>query len=286
MVNDHDTTTGAAPTSQPGPDVLEERTLTGIFVHLLGLFTSFTGPLLIYAVSEHDFTRRNARNAMNWQLFYMGALLAAIILFGATVIADIVLPDMIIAAMFLVVFAFFFGVTIIGFLNVIFPLVASGKAIFGKSWEYPFAPDFVSFDRTSIAGGINVDWWKLIGLYVVTAPVLFGEVFWSAFVDEPDSGVWFGVFFTTLLFVLVASLFTLVFLYRDIEIVTATTTWTPSSIPYLGVPVGSGIVTYLAAVYAFNSANPSGDAVYGYMGGLWVVCVIYLSQRHRYLGRP
>lgn len=159
MSNEHDTPTDAAPTPQPGPDVLAERTLTGIFVHLIGLLTSFIGPLLIYAASDHEFTQKNARNAMNWQLFYLTTLVGALLLFGAAFVADIVLPDMIVIALFLVVFAFFLGIMIIGFLNIVFPLVATGKAIFGGAWKYPIAPDFFNFDWTSI--NVEFDWWKL-----------------------------------------------------------------------------------------------------------------------------
>lgn len=285
MSNEHDIPTGPAPTSQPGPDVLAERTLTGIFVHLIGFLTSFIGPLLIYVVSDHDFTRENARNAMNWQFFYVTVLAGAILLFGGVFVADTVLPDVIVVALFLVVFALFLSVVLIGFLNFVFPLVATGKAIFGGTWEYPIAPDFFDLERSTF--GVEFEWWKLIAVYVFTAPLLFGALLWSALGEEPDSGIWFGAFFATLLFVLVASLFALVLLYKDIEDVRSTEmSWKPNWMPYLGAPIGGGVATYLAAAYYIQSDNPSGDAVYGYMVVLWLVSVVFLYRRHRSLGTP
>lgn len=37
-----------------------------ILTHLLGLFISFLGPLIIYLVSENKNVREHSKNALNW----------------------------------------------------------------------------------------------------------------------------------------------------------------------------------------------------------------------------
>ena len=45
----------------------EDRTL-GILVHILGLFTSWIGPLIVYLVSKDGMTKDNARESLNFQI--------------------------------------------------------------------------------------------------------------------------------------------------------------------------------------------------------------------------
>ena len=51
-----------------GPSLLEERSIGGILVHFLAIPTGVVGAGLVYLVSTNDFTRRNARNALDWHL--------------------------------------------------------------------------------------------------------------------------------------------------------------------------------------------------------------------------
>lgn len=283
MSNEHDTPNRAEPTSQPGPDVLAERTLTGIFVHLLGLLTSFVGPLVVYAVSDHPFTRRNARNAMNWQLLYAGTLAVTLLAAGLLFVADAVLPDPIVLVAFLAVFAVISATTVVGLLNVALPLFATGKAVFGDAWEYPLAPDVLALERSR--ADVEFAWWKLLSVFVLTAPALFAGVASSAIGRSPDDVLPAGAFFAVVAVVLVAALFSLPVLYRDAAAVARTDAgWTPNWLTYVGIPFGGGIATYLVAAYYFGSANPTGDAVYGFLAVFWLSTVVYLYRRltHRH----
>lgn len=149
---DGESETDHSQAEQPGPALLNERPLLGIFVHLFAMITGLFGlgfviPGILYSVSDHEFTRENARNAFNWHLFYFAfqvTLLAFALVFvlGADALEGYV-PD----PLFLVPFALIFvGITlsfVLFVLTGVFGLVATGKAIFGDAWEYPIAPDIV-----------------------------------------------------------------------------------------------------------------------------------------------
>jgi len=124
---------------------------------------------------------------------------------------------------------------------------------------------------------------KLIGGYVVTAPIVFSAVVWSAVTGPPSSDIGFWVFFTTVVGLVLASVGTFGLLYKDIALIRdAEIRWNPSRTLYLVAPVAAGVITYLIAIYHFESANPSGDAVYGYAAVLWVTTAIYSYQRRRF----
>ncbi|WP_242611580.1 DUF4870 domain-containing protein [Natrinema hispanicum] len=92
MSNEHRSTSTDSQT-QPGPNLLTERTLSGIFVHLLGLGTGFVFPAVIYLVSKRDFTRENARNAFNWQLLFTGTFAALLGIVAVGLAIDSWAPD-------------------------------------------------------------------------------------------------------------------------------------------------------------------------------------------------
>lgn len=123
--------------SEPGPDLLHERTLWGIFVHLLspffGLFLA--GPL--YLLSDHPFTTENARNVINW---WITVLLVLLGLFGWILLDVVGLPDGLMILIFLPLVVAFAYITI-G--TMLFAIVGAVKAIFGSTWKYPLAPEFV-----------------------------------------------------------------------------------------------------------------------------------------------
>lgn len=124
----------------------------------------------------------------------------------------------------------------------------------------------------------------LIVGYAITAPMFFSSVVWSAVVGAPSSGLGFGILFSSVLMLALASIVTSGILYKEItSIRSAEIPWTPSLSLYLGTPVGGGLMTYLIATYHFGSINPTGDAVYGYAAFLWGTTAIYVYQRHRSL---
>jgi len=137
-------------TTEPGPSILAERTLLGIFVHFIAILplVGFVATAAIYLVSSHDFTRANARNALNWHLLVGGSFLATFaLLFGLDALFEYVpVPGLLETAVFLPVFVLTFVAIALGFLSVVVWIVAMGKAIFGEAWEYPFTPTFVGAD--------------------------------------------------------------------------------------------------------------------------------------------
>ncbi|WP_254841037.1 DUF4870 domain-containing protein [Natronomonas marina] len=278
MSNEHDTTTRAEQPSQPGPDVLAERTLAGIFVHLLGLFTSFVGPLVVYAAADHEFTRSNARNALNWQVLYAAALAGVFLLAGLFIAGGAVLPDLVLLPVAGLLFVAASATVFVAFCTFAFSLVATGKAVFGSAWEYPLAPDVL--DGDGVQFGVGLAWWTPLAVYVVTAPVLFGGLLWSVLGRDVEAIFPEGAFFVVVAFVLVVALFAPLAAYRDVmDVRGADTAWNPTWLAYVGVAVAGGAVTYLAATFYYGSGNPSGDAVYGYAATLWVVMVVYLVRR-------
>lgn len=267
-----------APTSKPGPDLLAERTLTGIFVHLLGLLTGFVAPAVVYLVSDSEFTRANARNALDWQLFYFALTAASLLLFGVAFVADAVLPDAVTFVFLLVAVAAFFLVGIVGLLDFAFAFVATGKAIFGTAWEYPVAPDFSTLDRTGLR--VAFGWWKLLVAYVLTAPVALGTVAWLATTDGPASAWAVGFFIVTLIVTMMLSVITLAVLYRDARTLrTEEAAWQPNWVPYVAFPFVIGVATLAVSALALQSANPPGNAVYGYLFALWLSSLAYLYRR-------
>jgi len=140
----------------PGPELLNERTLAGIVVHLLGLVSSVIGPGLVYLFSNHEFTRENARNALNWHLSVLGTWIVAIVVFvpGAD---NINIPGMTVEAPLLPgALGTAFGIvgTVLLLLAILYTmatffltLFATFKALTGTVWEYPFTREFVSHNR-------------------------------------------------------------------------------------------------------------------------------------------
>lgn len=283
MSNESTASSTTAPTTQPGPDLLAERTLAGVFVHLLGVATSFVLPGIVYLVSDHEFTRANARNAFNWQVSYAALTAAAFGGLGLLVLADSAvpggLPDEVGLGLFFVFGTGFYTLGIVFLLNLVFSLVATAKAIFGDAWSYPVAPDVVSRARSATDGGPR--WWLVIAAYVLVAPVVFAHLAWLALGND----VVFWPFFALLVATVIGAPFTAAALIRDARRLHASqASWRPSWPGYVGIPVGVAVLVYLPRTYVAPSANPGGDAAYAFMAALWLASVAYLAQRYRNVG--
>ena len=138
--------------SEPGPNLLTERTLTGIFLHPLGLVSGVTLPGIVYLTTDHPFTRENARNVLNWHLCYLSVLAAVLFGFALTFVVDAILPDFapfdwVVLALLLLVVAGIFVLAALTLLTMVFSVVGMAKAIFGTPWEYPLAPDLLAWGR-------------------------------------------------------------------------------------------------------------------------------------------
>jgi uncharacterized Tic20 family protein len=109
---------GTATPSTPHGD-----TTMAALTHLLALVTWILGPLVVYIVTEDEFTKENSRNAINWQIaFTLYTVVSAILV------------------LLLVGFLF---LAVLGILNLVFCVVAAVKASDGEEWKYPFTPDIV-----------------------------------------------------------------------------------------------------------------------------------------------
>lgn len=144
--------TSTTSTSSTGPELLTERSIGGIFVHILSLFTGIIGAGLVYLISNNEFTRTNARNALNWHVtvlvlsiitvpvFFLGSDQRTI---GGQVMEGSLLPAPLDTVFAIVGFILLVLMMIAWLLTVVFALVATVKAIFGTVWTYPFARKFV-----------------------------------------------------------------------------------------------------------------------------------------------
>lgn len=283
MPNEPDTT--AAPTARPGPSLLAERTLSGIFVHLLGVATWFVLPGVVYLVSEHDFTRANARNAVNWQVFYSLVTVATTAAFVAVAGIDSILPgglpDAFNTGLVLAVGGGLYGLGVAFFLNLAFSLVATAKAVFGGAWRYPMAPEVVGWVGSRSDDGSQ--WWLPVAAYALVAPMLFVNVVLSAL--RIDVSFW--LFAALLLATVVGAPLAAAALVRDARHLRATDApWQPNWKLYVGGPLGVAAITYLLRARVLRSVNPLGDAQYGFMFALWVASVVYVYGRHDRVERP
>lgn len=136
-------------TDTSGPALLEERSLLGIFVHPIALFVGLFGfgvvaAGLVYRFSSNEFTRENARNALNWHLSYLlvtlGLVGAVLLLFGLDWLG---VPDLLLFPVFAIVFAATIGSSVLFLCTLLFGVVATAKAIFGDAWRYPVIPELV-----------------------------------------------------------------------------------------------------------------------------------------------
>ncbi|WP_254522000.1 DUF4870 domain-containing protein [Natrinema caseinilyticum] len=283
MSNEHRSTSTDAQT-QPGPDLLTERTLSGIFVHLLGLGTGVVLPAVVYLVAKRDFTRENARNAFNWQLLITGTFAVLFGTFATGLAFESWAPENTplrqIGTVFLLVFAVgVFVCTSVVLINFAFGLIATGKAIFGSAWSYPLAPDFVGWLEAKTEG--SVVWPTVLVGYAATVPIAFAYLIWTGIAGGPEGSLVFAIGFGLVVLLTVASIITPAVLVRDAR---ANDTSDPNSrtnwLPYVGSPLVVAVLTYVLSATQFGSENPPGDAIYAFAGAVWLATVVYLVRQY------
>ncbi len=109
---------------------IEERGL-GAVTHILGLFTGFLGPLIVYLVkTDEGFARDQAREALNFQITVM--------------IASII------SAILIVVLIGIALIIIVGILDLIFCIIAAVRANNGEFYRYPINIRFIKYPGMSI----------------------------------------------------------------------------------------------------------------------------------------
>ena len=110
------------PPTSAGPVPSDQRTMA-LAAHLLGIFTWFIGPLIIWLINKDDasksFETDQAKEALNFQITITIAMLICIVL-TIVIIGGILAP-------------------IVGILNLVFCIIAAVKANNGEAYRYPFA---------------------------------------------------------------------------------------------------------------------------------------------------
>lgn len=91
--------------------------------HVLALPFWVFAPLAVYLLTENEFVKRNAANALNWQIAFSAYMIvsAFLVLFVVGILTAL----------------------LVSFLNLVFCVVAAVKAADGETWEYPMTIDIV-----------------------------------------------------------------------------------------------------------------------------------------------
>jgi len=118
-VSDFDNVTTPPPVGAPAP--ADQRTMA-LVAHLLGIFTWFIGPLIIWMINKDDsskgFVIDQAKEALNFQITITIAMLICIVLM-IVIIGGLLAP-------------------LVGLLNLVFCIIAAVKANNGEYYRYPF----------------------------------------------------------------------------------------------------------------------------------------------------
>ena len=99
----------------------EDNTL-GILSHLLGLFTGFLGPLIIFLATDDKKGKNHSKLALNWQF---SALIYSVV-----------------GAILSLIFVGFLVIAAVGIINIVFCIIATVKASKGEYWVYPLTIPF------------------------------------------------------------------------------------------------------------------------------------------------
>jgi len=109
-----------------------QNTTVAVLAHIIALLFGILGAAVIYLIASDEFAKRNAANALNWQLFLLVATFGLIFLaIIASFIAEILALLVVIPIFFLVL------------ADPIFCIIAAVKASGGNAWSYPLAPDLL-----------------------------------------------------------------------------------------------------------------------------------------------
>ncbi|WMJ70014.1 DUF4870 domain-containing protein [Stenotrophomonas sp. 24(2023)] len=107
-------------TTEPAPS--DQRTMA-LAAHLLGIFTWFIGPLIIWLVNKDDaskgFVNDQAKEALNFQITITIAFFICFLL-TFVLIGALLMP-------------------LVGIVNLVFCIIAAVKSNNGEAYRYPFA---------------------------------------------------------------------------------------------------------------------------------------------------
>lgn len=109
----------------------DDKKILGILSHLLNLGTWILAPIIIYALSDDDFVKDNAKQSINWQLSFF---IYNVVMIGFMMLGFIFIIPFIVGIPFLI---------ILGLLDLAFIIIASVKAGKGDVWTYPLTIPFL-----------------------------------------------------------------------------------------------------------------------------------------------
>lgn len=111
----------APPPAPTGTAPADQRTMA-LVAHILGIFTWFIGPLIIWMINKDDssksFVTDQAKEALNFQITITIAMLISFVLM-VVIIGGLLAP-------------------LVGILNLVFCIIAAVKANNGEAYRYPF----------------------------------------------------------------------------------------------------------------------------------------------------
>ncbi|GAB7020668.1 DUF4870 domain-containing protein [Halostagnicola bangensis] len=128
------------------------RSIMGILVHPLSLLTGGIVALVMYVLAQNEYTKANARNAVNWYISILGLFVVTFVTFflgadeieaGGTTIEFGILPESLSVILGLIGIALMIVLVLAYLATLIFALIATVKAISGTAWKYPFSRSFV-----------------------------------------------------------------------------------------------------------------------------------------------
>ncbi|NLV07937.1 DUF4870 domain-containing protein [Haloarcula rubripromontorii] len=264
----------------PGPKLLDERSLSGILIHFFAIPTGVVGAGLLYLLATDEFTKRNARNALDWHLTVLlitaitvGSFLTYIELTGQGITEVSVLPSSVSTVAGVAIsglFVLWFGVTLWTFAV---GLIAMVKAIFGTAWRYPFSLALVEqFEsRIDLPGG----WPLIIFGYVVLSPL----VIWAVFFASTTALVSILAAFGLIGLILVLTPLTVVAMYLHSQgDWLQDTTQQSYVLAHVGVPIFVAAIGYAVSLEFTQSIYPQGDAMYVFLAAFWISAIVYLLR--------
>ncbi len=120
-----------------GKRVKKDNTLE-VITHVISIFSSVIGALLIFLLTKDRGVKKHARNALNWQI---SLLIYMVILLTVSSIFSLITSTFPKNGIFVPPFSLAF--TLLNIVNIIFCLIASFKAYEGQLWKYPLSFNFV-----------------------------------------------------------------------------------------------------------------------------------------------
>lgn len=113
------------PVSADQPEISKDARNMAMLCHLLAIFTSFLGPLIIWLIKKEDapFVDRQGKEALNFQLTVLIAMVASGLLTFVCV-GFILLPT-------------------VWILDLVFCIIAAVKSSRGEEYRYPLAIRFI-----------------------------------------------------------------------------------------------------------------------------------------------